>query len=88
MKPSSINVIDDSRFVRRLTVIAGFVVVLMALASTLAPLVMAHPGTGDSAQKVAAYMIDQRESLLAGLFLLALGWGGVLPVFVVRATVS
>jgi hypothetical protein len=83
LNPSSINVTDDARFVLRLTIVAGFVVALMALGSTVAPLAMAHPGTGDSAQKVAAYMIEQRQSLLAGLFLLGLGWGGVLPIFVI-----
>jgi Domain of unknown function (DUF4386) len=83
VNPSFINVADDTRFVLRLTAGAGFVVVLMAVASTVAPLAMAHPGTGDSAQRVAAYMIEQRGSLIAGTFLLGLGWGGIFPIFVI-----
>lgn len=70
----STNVTDDARFVLRLTAIAGFVLVLTALVSTVAPLAMAHPGTGDSAQKVAAYMIEQArivacEHVFAGAWL-------------------
>ena len=68
--------------VRRLTAIAGFVLVLLSLISTVAPLAMAHPETSDSAQKIATYFVDERASLLLGMYCFGLGWCGALLVFV------
>jgi hypothetical protein len=73
---------EISKSARRLTAIAGFALVALGLFSTVAPLAMDHPETADSAQKIAAYLVDQRSSLLGSMYALGLGWCAVLLVYV------
>jgi hypothetical protein len=68
--------------VRQLTATAGFALVALGLFSTVAPLAMAHPETADPAQKIAAYLMEQRSALLASMYAFGLGWCAVLLVYV------